>query len=319
MKTPSFWATKNPIALLLFPLSKLYAKGRKLHVRFARPMQAYIPVICVGNAVAGGAGKTPAALAIGALLKARNAKAVYLSRGYGGKLKGPVFVNLGEHKSHDVGDEPLLLSHVLPTIVSKDRKKGAIFAEDAKAKIIVMDDGFQNPTLLKDFSFLVIDAASGFGNGFLLPAGPLREPEQDALDRADAVILVGDGDKTPPLPNDLPVLRARIIPSVKTSLAEQKVFAFCGIANPEKFYATVESLGAEIIGRKNYADHAPYSDKEIVILSSNARLQGALLVTTRKDAVRIHSDLQPLLTIVDIELVFDEPEKVTQLFEAVLA
>src|SRR6266702_4634659 len=153
---------------------------------------AGVPLICVGNPTLGGAGKTPAALAIGRFLKAAGERPFFLSRGYGGRARGPLVVDPGRHGAREVGDEPLLLARIAPTVVARARPAGAAVARARGASVIVMDDGFQNPSLAKDFAVLVLDGRRGIGNARVFPAGPLRAPLEIQLERTQALIAVGE-------------------------------------------------------------------------------------------------------------------------------
>ncbi len=320
MKTPSFWHTQHPLFNLLLPAAFLYQHASMLYRMAARPVTLPIPVICVGNLTAGGAGKTPVALAIGAMLKAKNVNAFFLSKGYGGTQIAPLRVNPRVHTAKQVGDEPLLLAGVLPTVVAKDRKEGAMFALGLGADVIVMDDGFQNPFVTKNLSLLVIDGVYGFGNGHLIPAGPLREPPESGFARADAIIVINPSDTTPPLPEGKPVLRARTKPLDSAhALAGKKLVAFCGLATPQKFFSTLTSLGAQLVKTVAFGDHHPYRASEIKKLADDARHAQALLVTTAKDAVRLSPELRPLVTIVDITLEFDDKAQLEALLAGALA
>jgi tetraacyldisaccharide 4'-kinase len=267
------------------------------------PWRASIPVICVGNPVAGGAGKTPTALALAMRLQALGHAPVFLTRGYGGRLRGPVQVDLAILDARDVGDEPLLLARLAPTVVARDRAAGARLAAGL-GTVIVMDDGFQNPGLAHDLDLLVVDAAAGLGNGRVMPAGPLREPLADALARADALVLLGTGAL--PFDSTLPVVRGQIVPLDPPDLKGQAVVAFAGIGRPEKFFATVRDLGAEIVEARAFGDHQTYTPAMLAPLLATARLTGALPLTTAKDAVRLPPQLQPLIGVINVELAFDD-------------
>ena len=261
MRSPGFWSDKPGVAAaLLSPIAALYA-GTTAR-RMARPGQHLpLPVICCGNATAGGAGKTTVALDLGERLKARGLAAHFLLRGYGGKLKGPARVDLATHDSRAVGDEALLLAAIAPTWVSADRAAGGAAAQAAGAQAIIMDDGLQNPTLAKTLSLLIIDGSYGFGNGRVIPSGPLREPVFAAAARCQAAVLIGE-DETgalAQLPPGLPVLRARLVPGPEAAaLAGKPVVAFCGIANPRKFFSTLQEAGAVLAARHPFADHYPF-------------------------------------------------------------
>jgi len=285
MKTPAFWYKGGALGTLLSPVGKLYAELARRDYAKLVPQKAPVPVICVGNLVAGGAGKTPVALALAEFLPGAN----YLSRGYGGSLAGPMLVDPHRHGYAQVGDEPLLLAEAAPCWVSKDRLAGARAAAAHGARCLIMDDGFQNPSLIKDLSLLVIDGAVGFGNGHCIPAGPLREPVERGLARADAIILLGE-DETGLLPrlHGLPVLRAVLEPEVEAeTLRGETVVAFAGIGRPAKFFDSLEALGARLVGAYSFADHHPYHPNEIAELLVEADKLGAALVTTTKDYVRV--------------------------------
>lgn len=318
MKTPRFWQTKNLLSTALLPLSWVYALGAQLNrLLSASPLSLPIPVICIGNLTAGGAGKTPVAIAIGERLKSKNISACFLSRGYGGRAAGPLLVNPHMHTARDVGDEPLLLARTLPTVVARDRVNGAMFAMKQGAKAIIMDDGFQNPSMEKTLSLLVVDGAYGFGNERLLPAGPLRETPASGFARADAVIAVGEKSVT--FPPSLPVISATIQPEIGASaLAGRNVLAFCGLAFPQKFFDTLTLLGANIVDTEVFADHHPYTNREIQVLYEKAQSENAILVTTAKDAVRLSAEWRTLVTVVNITLTIENPDVLDTLLAAAL-
>ncbi|MBB5692672.1 tetraacyldisaccharide 4'-kinase [Muricoccus pecuniae] len=310
MRAPDFWTGDGGglAPILLSPIAALYASATARRV--ARPgWHAPVPVICCGNATAGGAGKTSLALDLGQRLANRGVAAHFLTRGYGGTERGPIRVEPGKHDSRAVGDEALLLAAEQPTWVAADRAAGARAAVEAGAQVIVMDDGLQNPTLEKDLSFLTIDGSYGFGNGRVIPAGPLREPVANAAGRARAAVLIGD-DETGALahlPPGMPVLRARTVPGPEAAqLSGQPVFAFCGIGNPRKFFATLAGAGASIAGRASFADHYPYDAGDMRDLMAEADRLRAIPVTTRKDFVRIPPAFRSRVTVVTVTLAWDE-------------
>ncbi len=323
MRAPAFW-TGDGAGLwprLLSPVAAAY--GIATAQRMRRPgWHAPVPVICCGNATAGGAGKTTLALDLGQRLAQRGVAVHYLLRGYGGKLKGPTRVDPVAHTSTDVGDEALLLAVERPAWISADRGAGARAAVAVGAQAIVMDDGLQNPTLEKDLSLLVIDGSYGFGNGRMIPAGPLREPVQAAARRAQAAVLIGE-DETgalAQLPEAMPVLRATLAPGPEAEmLAGQPVLAFCGIANPRKFFATLQQAGAVLAGRQAYADHYPYDAGDLRDLLAEAETLRAILVTTRKDYVRIPPEFRPRVTVVTVALAWEEPAMIEALLDPLAA
>lgn len=316
LKTPAFWYRKDssPAPLserLLAPLSCLYALGRKVDLALKpKPYKAAIPVLCVGNAVAGGSGKTPAALALMALIRENGlAQSPYfLSRGYGGRIKGPAVVD-PLMSAAECGDEPLLLANAAPTVIAAHRPAGARFCGERGADLALMDDGLQNPALHKDIGFLVIDGAAGFGNGKLLPAGPLREALPEALARADAVILIGKDARnaTALLPRGKPLFHAHIKPALPE--IKQPVIAFAGLGRPEKFYQMLTSLGVDVAGWHPFPDHHAYTPRDIALLKDEAARKGALLLTTEKDAMRLRGEDIALQTV-PISLHFENPQAV---------
>lgn len=293
LETPFWWyRSKGSLAAALAPLGWLY--GGMAEKRFARiePCRSRLPVICIGNFTAGGGGKTPTAIAIAALLAELGARPAFLTRGYGGASKGPVLVAKGQ-SAEEVGDEPLLLAEVAPTVVSADRPAGANAIEATGATIIVMDDGFQNPSLAKDLSLVVVDATVGLGNGLIMPAGPLRAPLAAQMARADALVVIGDGGKATSLIKAFesqakPVLKARIVSRQdRRWLGVLPVIGFAGIARPEKFFATLRDNGARLIDARSYPDHYRYSEQQARSMLKEAKDYNAMLVTTEKDFVRL--------------------------------
>ena len=313
MRAPDFWQKPGLQAQLLAPLGALYGFSVALKARLANPFDPGIPVICVGNLTAGGSGKTPIALAIADMLRAVGHKPYFLTRGYGGSEHGPALASRG-HNADVVGDEALLLARAAPTIVARDRAAGARLAKEKGATVLVMDDGHQNFNLRKNLSLVVVDAQTGFGNGFQIPAGPLREPVAQGLARADAVILVGHGS-----PNLAgfpgPVLRAHLVVD-GSAFADRPVFAFAGIGRPEKFIASLETSGAKVIGSCFFADHHPYSEDEILELKAIAG--DAVLVTTEKDFVRLSIAGREGIKVLKVSARFDDAVVLERLLDSAL-
>lgn len=317
MRTPAFWQGPNLLSDILMPLGDLYAAGGWLRQRLAAPRRVAVPVICVGNLVAGGAGKTPTVLAVLARLLARGRRPAALLRGYGGKLHGPLRVDRDRHDVEAVGDEALLLAGTAATWVARDRAAGAEAAAADGADTIVMDDGFQNPGLSKDLSLLVVDGIGGFGNGRLIPAGPLREPVGRGLARADAVVLVGpDRHDVARRAAGVPLLQARLHPRGPTSLQGRRLIAFAGIGRPSKFFETLQDLQAELIGTAEFPDHHPYRDSDLAPLITKAERAGASLITTEKDALRLPQGLATAVEVLPVELVFSRPAALDRLLDS---
>ena len=301
MRAPDFWQKGGAPAALLSPLGALYGLSVAIKAAGASPFDPGLPVICVGNLTAGGSGKTPIAIAVAEMLRARGHKPCFLTRGYGGSERGPALASRG-HAASVMGDEALLLARAAPTIVARDRMAGAKLAREKGASVLVMDDGHQNFALRKTLSLVVVDAETGFGNGRQIPAGPLREPVRQGLARADAVVLAGDG--VPDLKGySGPVLRAHL-KADGTAFAGQDVFAFAGIGRPEKFTASLEAGGAHLTGSCFFDDHHPYTDDEITQLRMVAG--EAMLVTTEKDFVRLSVQQREGIKVLKVSAVFDD-------------
>jgi tetraacyldisaccharide 4'-kinase len=296
MREPRFWREDGALARLFTPVAAVY--GAISGARMARPgARARVPVICAGNLTLGGAGKTPTAIAITKLLLSDGARPFFLSRGHGGALAGPVRVT-PQHRAADVGDEPLLLTRVAPTIIARDRVQGAELAVAEGASIIVMDDGFQNPSLNKDCSLVVLDGERGIGNGRAFPAGPLRAPLDVQLRSASALLVIGETSArvedviARAQKRGLPILHGRLAPEPASiaALANKKALAFAGIAHPEKFFATVAAAGIEAPVRRAFADHHPFTSADARELLEQARRENLLLLTTEKDLARMQGD-----------------------------
>lgn len=335
VREPSWWYGADAAALparLLLPASRVYGWAAERRHRNALPYRSRLPVICVGNFTAGGTGKTPLALVIAEILVAADQFPVFLTRGYGGRIKGPQFLDYANAAPRDAGDEPLLLLRASPVMVAGDRRAGAIAIELATAveqTVIVMDDGLQNPALAKDLTIALVDARRGVGNGRVIPAGPLRAPLEFQLGLVDAIVVNespgGDGHGASLDRRTLetlrrgfpgPVLAARTMPAGDTDwLKDQPLVAFAGIANPQRFFSLLEQLGGRLAATKVYADHHDFSEADASRLIDLARLHAATLVTTEKDLVRINTNgsartaLKEQSRVLPIRLVLDAPDR----------
>lgn len=309
MRAPEFWdRPRDPRSVLLLPAAGLYGLAGRLRRAVVRPHRAPVPVICVGALTVGGAGKTPVAIAVAEALAAAGHRPHFLTRGYGGAARGPLRVDLARHDAAAVGDEALLLAQAGSCWVARDRVAGARAAAAAGAGALVMDDGFQNPTLAKDAALLVVDGAHGIGNGHVLPAGPLRECVGDAVRRANAIVLLG-ADETGVLTRlaGPPVLKAQLAAGPEAAaLAGRRVFAFAGIGRPQKFFATLRAAGAEIAAERPFPDHHAYSVAEVKALLADAARLGAQPVTTAKDAVRIPRDLRSAIGVLTVHVAWHD-------------
>ncbi len=285
---PSWWNEEigwRPIALS--PLAAIYGAAVKARFARAKPYKARIPVICVGNFTMGGAGKTPLAIALAMLLIARGERPAFLTRGYGGREGGPVWVDLVAHGAVDVGDEPLLLARHAPVMVARARPEGARAIEQTDASVIIMDDGFQNSSLHKDLSIVAVDGGFGIGNGRVFPAGPLRAPLDFQMPRADAIVTIGGTAQKLVSAGCRLHLTATLQPVGAEWLRDARVFGFCGIGRPEKFFETLSRCGAEIARTESFSDHYVYDETDASRLVASARRLNAQLVTTEKDFVRL--------------------------------
>ena len=318
--TPSFWYPKPddaelPLkAKLLRPLSWLYALGFKVHQGISKTQTVEIPVICIGNLSAGGTGKTPTCLSFSRTLKeAGLTNAPYfLMRGYGGGERGPLVVNINKHTAWDVGDESLILARTAPTVISADRVLGAELARSNGADMIIMDDGLQNPGIHKDIKIIVVNGEMGFGNGQVMPLGPLREPLESGLKKADAFFLIGE-DKTGArdiLPEGVPVFEAAL-EADKDALPPkgQKYLAFAGLGYPQKFFDFLsKDLGYEIVATEAFADHCPYERKDIQDLRAKAKAMDAQLITTEKDYLRLPMGYKEDISTLPVSMCFKDED-----------
>jgi tetraacyldisaccharide 4'-kinase len=307
MREPVFWSRPaGVICGLLSPVAALYGALAAWRMR-QEGRAAAVPVLCIGGLTVGGAGKTPAAIAVARLLTAAGRRPFLLSRGYGGRLAGPVRVDVSKHRAADVGDEPLLLARAAPTIVARDRLAGAAAAVAGGAGVIVMDDGFQNPALNKDLSVVVVDARRGVGNGKVFPAGPLRAPLDAQLAHAHVLLLIGAGSGGDAVAaaaraRGLALFHARLAPDAAAvaALGNRPVLAFAGIGDADKFFATLSEAGIDVRARRSFSDHHRYRRSDARDLSEQAKREGLVAVTTEKDAVRLagQNDLKALADII---------------------
>ena len=325
MRAPGFWAAERggAAAAALAPLSWLHRLAAQARAGLVRPMRARVPVICVGNFTAGGAGKTPTVLALAALLADEGIRPHILTRGYGGRARGPLRVDPARHDARAVGDEALLLARTAPTWLCRDRRAGATAAAAAGAPLLLMDDGMQNPGLAKDLCLAVVDGGAGFGNGRLLPAGPLREPLARGLRRAHAVVLVGPdrhGAVAALGPLDMPVIEAALVPGDEAArLRERPVVAFAGIGRPAKFFETLGDAGCTVIARHAFADHHRYTPREIAAIIDHATERDAVPVTTEKDHVRLPPEARAMVRTLPVSLAWRDPAEARALLAPLVA
>jgi tetraacyldisaccharide 4'-kinase len=315
---PEFWARRGLLSALLTPLGCAYGTVGAMRRAIIQPHRAAVPVICVGNLVAGGSGKTPIVADLTQRIAARGVVVHVLSRGYGGTAAGPLRVDPDRHDATTVGDEPLMLARRTTVWVARDRVAGAQAAIAAGAQAIVMDDGLQNPSLVKDLSLIAIDGGYGFGNGRIMPAGPLRESLTHGLARADAIVMLGaDRTGAGARLGAIPVLHTEPLPST-ADLADRTFVAFAGIGRPQKFFDHFPQAGARLAAAHSFADHHPYTNRELEALAAEARQAGATLITTEKDWVRLTPTWRPRVVYVPLTVAWRDERALEALLDRVL-
>jgi tetraacyldisaccharide 4'-kinase len=325
LHAPNFWWQDRPDARarLLSPLAAIYGAVAARHMA-GSGVAVDVPVVCVGNFVVGGAGKTPTAMTIARLARTLGLAPAFVTRGYGGRpQRTPVAADTARHRAADVGDEPLLLARAAPTFVCTDRHAAAGAAVEAGATLVIMDDGLQNPSLRKDLRIAVVDGKAGIGNGLCLPAGPLRAPMPAQWQHVDLVVIIDPNEAAARIASlaavaGKPVLVARLCPDdvITQQLAGRRVIAFAGIGRPEKFFTTLAGTGAEIVARQAFPDHHPYAAADLDALTRQAATEKARLVTTEKDQIRLPPGFDAIA--LPVQLSFDdEPAAVDFLQRAV--
>jgi tetraacyldisaccharide 4'-kinase len=327
MRPPAFWHLEPGLrSALLSPLGAVYAAGTRRRLATGARARVGVPVICVGNLNAGGTGKTPTVVALAGRLAERGIKAHAVTRGHGGSLIGPVRVEERVHRADQTGDEALLLAAFLPTWVAKDRAEGARAAVAAGAEAILLDDGFQNGALSHDLSLIVVDAHIGFGNGRVIPAGPLREPVAAGMRRADLMLSIGDAEGQARFSErwgdavTVPRLEGALVPlATGLPLKGLPVLAFAGIGHPEKFFRTLKHLGAELKSTHALTDHQPLTEQLMARMLREAKGIGAQVVTTEKDAVRLPASLRSQVMTVPVRLGIDDWSPLDAAFDRIFA
>ncbi|MDD2839674.1 MAG: tetraacyldisaccharide 4'-kinase [Rickettsiales bacterium] len=317
MKTPKFWKDENVISFVLYPLSIVYGFFRKLHVLLSREYRAKnLKIICIGNLTAGGSGKTPVALKVGEVLKAHKKKIAFLSKGYKGKIKDFTKVDNKVHLYSDVGDEPLLLSKISDTFVCKNRKQAIkILSKDYKYDIIIMDDGFQNPTIFKDKNIVVIDGEYGLGNKELLPSGPLREKIVDSIKRINFVIMIGQDKQHLEesfMNNGIKVSRA-CIKEKNISKNNKTYIAFCGLGRCEKFFKSLKNAEYNVVKEISFEDHHIYTNEELDKIILEAQKENSKIITTSKDWIKLPQEYKEKIEVLEIGIEFYDNDEFVEL------
>lgn len=327
---PFWWGKPDWRAYALSPASWLYGRIAAWRMHNAPMTPTGLPVLCIGNPTVGGAGKTPLAIALAREAEALGYRPGFLTRGYGGTLHGPHLVDLEHDSAKATGDEPLLLARHAPTAVTPDRVAGARLLAAQGCDFFIMDDGFQTARIRYDYSVLVVDAKRGIGNGFVIPAGPLRAPMVEHTRRMDALIRMGRGDGADDVVRAASraaraVYDAKTLPRPGSGVDGGRFLAFAGIGDPEKFYATVTSAGGEVVARRSFGDHHLYTDEDLSALLAEADAANLQLVTTEKDAVRIRrtsetgAQLLDRLKVIEIDAVFEEPDVAARIIKDAVA
>ncbi|MEM7068601.1 MAG: tetraacyldisaccharide 4'-kinase [Pseudomonadota bacterium] len=324
-EAPPFW-WKNPgwQAWLLSPFSFIYGRAAGKRMEFSASVAVDAPVICVGNFIVGGAGKTPTVELLSKHVRARGLRPGVLTRGHGGAITSPTIVRRNRHNAHDVGDEALLHAKHAITVVSADRPSGAELLMKQGCELILMDDGFQNPSLEKDFNLVVVDAKRGLGNGFAMPAGPMRVPFRHQLFHADTILVIGEGARGDAVVRKCakagkPIIRAMVKP--RGTLPEKPYFAYAGIADTTKFTDTLQLIGADLRGTEAFGDHHFFTQDECDELIQQAKALDAKLITTAKDAERLrgvspaHDRLLEESEILDITLQVEDPNLIEHIID----
>lgn len=321
LKTPKFWTKKNLISCALVPFSWVYFVGFLLVKFFTKTTKISKPIICIGNVIAGGSGKTPVAIAIGKIMQEMLVDFAFLSRGYMNDGSSFLLINKGDvFKASQVGDEPLLLSETAPTFVTTNKVLGAKQLEaNNKFQAIILDDGMQSNALCRDYTIMVVDGKIGFGNGFLIPAGPMRESLKMALKKTDLIVLVGDSDKN--LLRKLSgkkIAKAKIIPINIKEFLGKKFIAFCGLAYPQKFFSLLKENGVELVQEIGFSDHYPYKENDLENICEISENRNLGIITTKKDWVKFSPKYRKKISYLDIELVFEDKELIKRELKKIL-
>ena len=322
LKAPKFWYLKRDTiySIILYPLSLLFRLGTEIRNITTTKINSTIPVICVGNIVLGGAGKTPVSLKIGKILKLAGYQPNFISKGYAGIIKTSTLVE-SWHSPKSVGDEPLLLSQIAPTWIGIDRNYSIKLAAERGCDCIIMDDGFQNPSIHRDFSIIIINESQEFGNKRVIPSGPLRESIKKGLSRTNLVVVIGNITKNlkEVIPDHIPILSAKFkINNEKKIFKGQKITAFAGIAYPEKFFNSLLEQGAKIVKKITYPDHHIYDENDLLSLAEIANKTQSILVSTEKDFVRIPKSYRSLVNTLQGEIIFENEDLIKEIITNVI-
>lgn len=313
IKAPAFWNNKGPVSAALVPLSWIWRAAGSIRDICAKSQRADMPVICVGNLSVGGTGKTPIVALLADALQAAGHTPAILSRGYGGSVAGPLWVDPTQHDAGVCGDEPLMLAETRDVLIARDRIAGArAIAQRGIHDVIIMDDGLQNPFIEKDMKIGVFDGAIGIGNGRVVPAGPLRVSFRDGLKELDMAIINGEDetDLAAQFPDDMPWFTGMLTPdqTMASDFADTPLLAFAGIGRPQRFFNTLKTSGATLAHQLAFADHHPYSEADLTKLQEDAVRLGARLITTQKDWIRLPAEWREKIAFLPVSMtVQNEP------------
>ncbi len=319
-RPPKFFYNSSFSSFFLKPFGFIFSLVTVFRRKIKTSYRSKFPVICCGNITLGGTGKTPTALWIGKNLKKQDKKIAYLTRGWKGTELGPLLVNPKKHTSFQVGDEALLLAKEALTIVSKNRKEGAKFAETLDIDILIMDDGFQNPSLYKDFTCLIFDGASGLGNASLFPAGPLRETLKSGLSLSNCALIIGKDrtklkEKIQKIKENFPIFEGTLEPMPNDIDKKEAYIAFAGIGFPEKFFSTLKKSNFCVLEKKYFSDHYSYTSSDLIKLTTLANSLKAKLITTEKDFVRLPNAYKKEVLFLPITLEMKKEKKFLSLLK----
>ena len=322
LKAPKFWYNKKNTFLsqVLYPLSLIFRLGTKIRIITSKTKKATLPIICIGNIVVGGAGKTPVSLKIGKILIKAGYKPHFISKGYAGIIKSSTLVE-NWHSPQSVGDESILLAEIAPTWIGQDRNESATLAASSGSDCLIMDDGFQNPTIHKDYSITVINASQEFGNRKVMPSGPLRESIKRGFSRTNLFIIIGETTEflQKNIPDHIPTIKAKFAINKNNKIFKgQKITAFAGIAYPEKFFNSLTEQGAIIVKEVTYPDHHIYDENDLLSLAEIANKTKSILVSTQKDFVRIPKSYRSLVNTLEGEIIFDNEDLIKEILSNVI-
>ncbi len=328
MRAPDFWwqPEAGAAAIALWPASRIWGAAAAWRMGRGADFRPPVPVLCVGNLVVGGAGKTPTAIAMVRAVRGRGLRPGILASGYGGAARAPVLVDPSRHRAAEVGDEALVLAAAAPTVIAARRPAGARRLLDEGVNFLILDDGFQDPSVAKDVTIVAVDAGAGVGNGRVIPAGPLRAPLNGQLRRSDTLLIIGEGDRAEPLirtaaRSGRPVMRAKLAPNSVRAWRKGRALAYAGIGRPQKFFDTLAAINVDLAHARAFPDHHRFTAAEAAQLLDTSKAEGLRLITTEKDYARLAGENGVLAQLRErsepfpVTLKFDNPTAVGELID----